>query len=186
MYFVTCSFERTEIFYIYRLIHYNAKTKTNKVLMDGLHFANGVILSPGEDFLIVAETGDSRLHRYYLKGPKKGTHDIFLDGLPGLPDNLNSDGRDGFFVPLVFGRDADHPIISQIFGPFPLVRKLFSRIIALTELGFKTLHKIYPTVYSQTAIHWVSSNNFLYCQIILLEQYVLKFYHYQIKISVQN
>lgn len=143
--------------------------------MDGLHFANGVILSPGEDFLIVAETGDSRLHRYYLKGPKKGTHDIFLDGLPGLPDNLNSDGRDGFFVPLVFGRDADHPTISQIFGPFPLVRKLFSRIIALTELGFKTLHKIYPTVYSQTAIHWVSSDNFLYCQIILLEQYVLKF-----------
>lgn len=55
-----------------RLIHYNAKTKENTVLIDGINFANGVALSEDEEFVIVAETAGSRILRYYLKGPKKG------------------------------------------------------------------------------------------------------------------
>jgi len=54
------------------LIHYNAKTKENRVLIEGIHFANGVALSEDEEFVIVAETAGSRILRYYLKGPKKG------------------------------------------------------------------------------------------------------------------
>lgn len=138
------------------MIHYDSKTKTNKVLIDGIHFANGVVLSSDEEFVIVAETARSRIQRYHLKGPKKGTHDIFIDGLPGLPDNLKSDGKDGFLVPLVAPKDADHPVLSQSFGQFPLIRKFLARILAITEFGFRTVENAYPNFYSQSALHWVS------------------------------
>lgn len=65
-------------------MHYDATKKSSRVLLDGLWFANGVVLSPNEDFVVVSETTRSQLRRYYLKGDKKGTDDIFIDGLPGI------------------------------------------------------------------------------------------------------
>lgn len=155
-----------------RLIHYNAKTKKNSVLIDGLHFANGVMLSNDESFVIVAETGRSRIHRYYLKGAKKETNDIFIDGLPGLPDNLQTDGQDGFFVPLVVAKDSMHPSPIQIFGPFPLARKFFARIFGLAQLGFKVLDQIYPNEWAERGKHFVghftSFNFFLPSRVTVL------------------
>lgn len=138
-----------------RVIHYDAKNKKNTVLIDKVHFANGIRLAADESFVIITETARCRVHRYYLKGPKKGTHDIFLDGLPGLPDNIQTDGKDGFIIPLVVGRDDDHPPPLNIFGPFPLTRKFFSRIMGLTELGFKVIDQIYPTEWAERAIHYI-------------------------------
>lgn len=155
----------------FRLIHYNAKTKKNTVLIDGLHFANGVALSQDESFLIVAETGRSRIHRYYLKGSKKGTHDIFIDRLPGLPDNLKGDGQGGFLVPLVVPIDSAHPSMFQIFGPFPLARKFISRLFGLTQLGFKLWDQVYPNEWAQRGIHFVRHCDLLCCTIYNLAFY---------------
>lgn len=137
-----------------RLIHYNPVTKQNKVLISGLQFANGVVLSPDEEFVLVAETGKSMIHRYYLKGTKKGKTDVFIEGLPGLPDNLKNNG-DGFLVPLVVAKDYYHPALLQVLGPFPLVRKFVARIFGLTEVFFGTVEKIYPNFYSKAALHIV-------------------------------
>lgn len=60
----------------------------------GLDFANGVTLSAGEDFLIVAETGGYRLQRIWLSGQRSGQQEIFVENLPGLPDNVST-GSDG-------------------------------------------------------------------------------------------
>jgi hypothetical protein len=140
---------------VYRLLRYNPKTKSNEVLIDGLHFANGVVLSPEEDFVLVAETVRSRIHRYYLKGSKKGHRDIFIDGLPGLPDNLKSDGQGGFLVPLIVFRDKSNPVIFQSLGPFPLLRKFIARILALLEMSFEQIDKIYPNYYAKRIVHWI-------------------------------
>lgn len=58
------------------------------VLLDGLVFANGVALSEREDFVLVAETGSYRIHRVWLTGDRSGRSDIFVDNLPGFPNNL--------------------------------------------------------------------------------------------------
>jgi sugar lactone lactonase YvrE len=42
--------------------------------------------------VLVNETGAYRISRYWLTGPKAGTHDMFIDNLPGLPDNLAFNG----------------------------------------------------------------------------------------------
>lgn len=63
------------------------------VLVDQLQFANGVALDDDEASVFVAETGRYRVHRHWLTGDKAGTTEVFLENLPGFPDNLSfSDG----------------------------------------------------------------------------------------------
>ena len=64
------------------------------VLLDGLHFANGVALAPDESFVVVAQTGSYELTRLWLTGSRQGTSEVFGDILPAFPDNL-SVGSDG-------------------------------------------------------------------------------------------
>ena len=90
-----------------RLMHYDRKTKEVKVILDNLWFPNGIALSPNEDFIIVAETVGSRIQRYWLSGEKKGQLEPFVEGLPGLPDNITPD-EDGLWVALVVAADPDH------------------------------------------------------------------------------
>ena len=81
-----------------RLLRYDPETKQIEVMMDGLFFANGVTLGPNEDYVLVNETGMGRVHRLWLKGDKAGQRDIFVDALPGTPDNIRFDGRDTFWI----------------------------------------------------------------------------------------
>ena len=52
-----------------------------QVLMSGLNFANGIVVSHEYDFFLVAETGSYKIHKYWLKGPKSGTSEIFIENL---------------------------------------------------------------------------------------------------------
>ena len=81
-----------------RLLRYDPETAQIDVMMDGLFFANGVTLGPNEDYVLVNETGMGRVHRLWLKGDKAGQRDIFVDALPGTPDNIRFDGRDTFWI----------------------------------------------------------------------------------------
>jgi sugar lactone lactonase YvrE len=77
---------------------YDPSDKSTKLLVGGLYFANGVALSKNEDFVLVNETSHYQITRYWLKGPKAGTHDLFASNLPGLPDGINSDPSGDFWV----------------------------------------------------------------------------------------
>lgn len=63
-------------------------------VLDQLAFANGVALLPGERGVLVAETGTCRIRRVALSGSEAGAATIWVDALPGHPDNiaLGSDG----------------------------------------------------------------------------------------------
>ena len=71
-----------------RVLKFNIVTKQVDIIMNSLSFANGIEMSPGEEYLIVCESGRAKLHKYFLKGEKAGKSEIFLDSLPGLPDNI--------------------------------------------------------------------------------------------------
>lgn len=136
-----------------RLIRYNAKTKKNEVLMKNLGFANGVHLSEDESYVIVAETITSRIIKYNLKGPKAGKQEIFIDGLPGVPDNVQSDGQGGFLVSLVSFADPQNPQLFQSLTPHPNIRKLIVRFMYLLEAPFKLLQTYYPNHCTEKIIH---------------------------------
>src|SRR2546421_339411 len=92
-----------------------------EVVLDGLEFANGVALSADEDFVVVAETGAYRLRRAWLRGDPAGTHDVFVENLPGIPDNVST-GPDGlFWVALASPRD---PRLDLLHARHPALRRL--------------------------------------------------------------
>ncbi|CAN4103156.1 unnamed protein product [Withania somnifera] len=80
-----------------RLMKYVKSTKKVTVLLGGLAFANGVALSKDRSFVLVAETSNFRIVRYWLKGPLAGTHDTFAK-LPGFPDNIRINSKGEFWV----------------------------------------------------------------------------------------
>ena len=83
-----------------RLLEYDPATGVTRVLLKGLTFANGVAIAHDQSFLLLTETGNYRIHRYYLRGPKKGQSEIFMDNLPGFPDNISTGGDGRFWVSL--------------------------------------------------------------------------------------
>nr|AWX92234.1 adipocyte plasma membrane-associated protein [Tetrastichus brontispae]AXA13074.1 adipocyte plasma membrane associated protein-like protein [Tetrastichus brontispae] len=138
-----------------RLIRYNAATKKHEVLVHDLGFANGVALSADEQFVIVLETMTSRIIKYNIKGPKAGKREIFIEGLPGLPDNVHSDNNNGFLVTLVIYADSENPQISHTIAPHPLIRRMAARFLAVLEAPFKCLQTYYPNDYAEKVIHYI-------------------------------
>jgi len=96
-----------------RFMVYDPSTQTTKVLLDKLYFANGVALSQAEDFVLINETWNYRILRYWLKGDKAGSSEVFIDNLPGFPDGVSSNRKGIFWVALPTPRlpkvDNMHP-----------------------------------------------------------------------------
>lgn len=93
-------------------------------MLDGIHFANGVALGPGEEFVLVVETGEYKVWRLWLKGPRAGEREVFIDNLPGFPDNVTFNGRDTFWLALVTPRNA---LLDRLL-PHPFLRKIVLRL----------------------------------------------------------
>ena len=107
-----------------RLLSYSPHSGAVAVRMRQLFFANGVALGPDDTFVLVSETGAGRIQRLWLKGPRAGEQDIFIDGLPGHPDNLSFNGLDTFWLALPALRQ---PLLDRL-ARWPNVRKLLAAL----------------------------------------------------------
>lgn len=107
-----------------KLIVYDPAEKKCKLLLGELFFANGVALSKAEDFVIVNETYRYRISRYWLKGPKAGTSEVFVDGLPGFPDGVAASGRGTFWVAMFTVRNP----AGDFLAPRPLLKKMVANL----------------------------------------------------------
>jgi sugar lactone lactonase YvrE len=93
------------------------------MVLDGLQFANGVALDADEESLFVAETGRYRIWRHWLAGAKAGSTEVFVDNLPGFPDNLSFAGG-------ILWTAAPSPrqAIVDLMHPRPWLRKATFRL----------------------------------------------------------
>lgn len=106
------------------------------------------------------------IDRYNLKGTKKGQTEVFIDGLPGYPDNIHSDKKGEFHVTLPLDVDQGNIGVSALLGPYPLVRKFLARMLYLLELPAHQINLYYPNYYTQVYTHWVSCLNYCYNQFL--------------------
>ncbi|VVC29780.1 Hypothetical protein CINCED_3A009369 [Cinara cedri] len=134
-----------------RLLKYDPKTKQNTVLMDKMQFPNGVELSNDESFLLIAETFKYRIIKYHLKGQYAGHNEIFIDGLPGMPDNIKKNAEGSFYFPLVMSRK---PFLENI-GQYPTLRMMILKFLSITEHTIEMLESFYPSIYFKKSIHWI-------------------------------
>lgn len=110
-----------------RLISFDRKTNQATVRLSGLRFANGVAIAPDQSYVLVAETAGRRISRLWLSGPKAGTSDIFIDSLPGYPDNMSSNGSDLFWVSLPFPTNRSFENLM----PRPWLRGIVYKLVQL-------------------------------------------------------
>ncbi|WP_027461186.1 SMP-30/gluconolactonase/LRE family protein [Deinococcus murrayi] len=113
-----------------RVLRHDLETGETVVLARGLNFPNGVALGPGEEYLLVTETGGARVHRLWLTGERAGRLEVFADSLPGYPDNVRWDGADTFWVALPSRRS---PLLDATARQ-PWLRRVIARIAERTRL----------------------------------------------------
>jgi len=108
-----------------RLLALEPGAQKPRTVLPHLYFANGVAVSPDQSFVLVAETGMYRVRRVWLKEPKLGQDDIFIDNLPGFPDGISSNGRDRYWLSLVTPRQS---LFDRTLLPRPFLRKVVARL----------------------------------------------------------
>ncbi len=91
------------------------------VIVEQLHFPNGLTLVDDGTALIFAETDGYRLTKLDLSGRNAGRMTVLVDNMPGFPDNLSA-FRDGcFWVAMVSPRNA---ALDRAGTLSPLLRRL--------------------------------------------------------------
>ena len=95
-------------------------------LMTNLNYANGVAVSQDGSFLLVAETSEYRILKYWLRGELQGTTEILIDNLPAFPDNIKNGLNGRFWVGFAAPRNQ---LIDQLSDK-PFARKIIQRLPA--------------------------------------------------------
>ncbi|XP_061571300.1 adipocyte plasma membrane-associated protein [Cololabis saira] len=116
-----------------RLLSYDPRTGNVSVLLDSLYMPNGIVLSPDEHFLLLAETSIGRILRYWLKGPKAGTKEVVMDNMIGYPDNIRLSDHRTFLVGITTPRFRKFlPPFLDMIAPYPAVKRLLAKVVPLT------------------------------------------------------
>ncbi|KAL6522074.1 hypothetical protein OROMI_031951 [Orobanche minor] len=89
-----------------RLMMFDPETNAVTVLASGLMFPNGVALSRDGEFVLVTETTNARVLRYW---PSSGGGMEVFAVLPGSPDNIRRNSKGEFWVAINSrGRDPNY------------------------------------------------------------------------------
>ncbi len=108
-----------------RVYSFDPSTGDVVMLLDGLNYANGVAISDDGTFLVISETGQYRVSKYWLSGSNQGSSDVLLDNLPGFPDNLKSGDSGRFWLGLAAPRNelldrlSDKPFLRKVVQRLP-------------------------------------------------------------------
>lgn len=155
-----------------RLLVWDPQSKHVTVLLEDLNFANGVTLSHDQRYILVNETGHYRTLRHWLEGEKTGQTEVFVQHLPGFPDNISRGEKGVFWLALFAPRNSaldnlsDKPWLRRIYARLPQFLhpkpKIYGHVIALDENGdiiqsFQQPTGRYPTTTSVT-----ETANYLY------------------------
>jgi len=106
-------------------VHPDGRSET---VMDGLAFANGVTHDPETGLVYINETWAGRVWTF---DPETGEGRVFLDGLPGYPDNLHWDADEGLLWIALPSRRAED---IESLHPHPFVKRLVWRVIQVFGL----------------------------------------------------
>ena len=102
---------------------YDLNTKELRLIKDKLFFPNGIALNDSQDYFVYSETFGLSLSKFWLKGPKAGSSEIFNNRLPGFPDNVTF--KEGvFWVAIPTQRVVD---IEPLFE-YPFLRSVILRL----------------------------------------------------------
>uniref|UniRef100_A0A8B9G2J6 Strictosidine synthase conserved region domain-containing protein n=1 Tax=Amazona collaria TaxID=241587 RepID=A0A8B9G2J6_9PSIT len=122
-------YEVIETNHLGRLLVYDPATRTGRTVLSGLYMANGIALSPDEDYILIAETSICRIICYRVSGTNAGKKEAFVDNLPGYADNirlsntsLHRAGISTVHFPSFFS-----PFLDAL-GPYPFLKRFIVKV----------------------------------------------------------
>jgi len=107
------------------LYAYDLSAGETRLVMDGLHFANGVALTRDEQAVLVVETPRYHVRRIWLRGPRAGQSDILIGRIPGLADGLSSDRAGHLYLSIQTPRS---PLLDNLLHPRPWLKAQLTKL----------------------------------------------------------
>jgi ribose transport system permease protein len=99
-----------------RLVCYDPATGRTRTVLRHIPFPNGVCTAHDGKSLLFASTWLCKIYRYWLEGPMKGKVEVFVDNLPGNPDNINRASDGTYWLALVGIRTPTFDLASRMPG----------------------------------------------------------------------
>ena len=115
--------------FLIRLIRLDLETGKIRILDDQLVFPNGVQLSADKHSVLVCETALARVIKHSISGPNSetiGKSEVFIDNLPGLPDNIRLTSTGNYWIAFAAVRHKKQPSIFDHLRNWPRIRALLS------------------------------------------------------------
>ncbi|CAN6923443.1 unnamed protein product [Brassica oleracea] len=113
-----------------RLMSFDPITRTTRVLLRDRYFSNGVSMSPDQTHLNLVHTPISRrCSKYYINEERV---EVFIQSLPGYPDNIRYDGDGHYWIAMPSGVTT----LWKLSFRYPFIRKLQA---LAAKYGFNTM-----------------------------------------------
>lgn len=114
-----------------RILRYDLATGVCSVVLENLCFPNGIEVTEGGRSLLICELSKRRILQHQLKGPSAGLTTVFIDNLPGEPENvrrsLNGE-KETYWIGLALTRDYRSSLsFLENYSTDPNLRKLILR-----------------------------------------------------------
>jgi len=107
-----------------RLLCFDPRTGRTTTVCDGIHFANGVCVSHDQRLLLVASSGLCCILAFDLDRLDAGPR-VWLDGLPGYPDNINRASGGGYWIAIAGMRS---PVLDMAMKDAAFRRRMSKRV----------------------------------------------------------
>ncbi len=134
-------------------------------------------MGPDQSFVLIAESWKERARRYWLTGSQQGQSDIFIDMLPGYPDNVTINGKYLFWLAIFNGTILGLDLLGNIKYVLEYPVNSYSNLTSVTQhnnklylgsltenfIGFIQLPGSITNInYTQYAYHVQISSHFMH------------------------
>ena len=112
------------------MIRFDLQTGKVRILDDQLSFPNGVQLAADHQSILVCETNLARVIRHWIAGDANnlGKSEVFIENLPGLPDNIRLSSTGNYWIAFAAVRHIGQPTLLDRLRNWPRLRILLSYI----------------------------------------------------------
>ncbi|XP_049812926.1 adipocyte plasma membrane-associated protein Hemomucin-like [Schistocerca nitens] len=134
-----------------RVLRLDPETGANTVLADELRFPNGLLLTPDQSHLYIAETGRNRILRCRLSD---GSVSTLVEGLPGAPDGLRpGPSGAGVLAALISTDTPSRATLPELLAPLPKARAALLLLLRANRALLATANTALPLQATRRITH---------------------------------